>query len=110
MAGAAGLNCELAAGGGEKDAGRLCQALALVLDEGGVAAGGLTLEVVQARDDLVAARLRWHGAAGPVVQMEAMDGPLLPDWPERLAADLLRATPPPKMVVSDDSIFSVTVQ
>lgn len=95
MAGAAGLTCAPAAGGQAERAGRLCKALAAELETRAVPADGLTLEVVRARADLVVARLHRHGAAGPLVQMVAMDGPLLPDWPEKLAADLLRATPPP---------------
>lgn len=95
MAGAAGLTCEHAAGVDDKGAGRLCQAVAAALMEGALPVDGLTLEVVKARADLVAARLHRNGDAGPLVQVLAMDGPLQPDWPARLAADLLRAAPPP---------------
>jgi hypothetical protein len=95
MAGAAGLTCEHAAGVEAEGALRLCQAVAAALEDGAVPADGLTLEVVKARNDLVAARLHRRGEAGPLVQVLAMDAPLQPDWPARLAADLLRAIPPP---------------
>ena len=95
MAGAAGLTCVHSAGVEAEGAGLLCQAVAAALEAGAVPADGLTLEVVKARTDLVAARLRRDGEAGPLVQVLAMDGPLQPDWPVRMAADLLRAQPPP---------------
>ena len=95
MAGASGLNCERAEGAEPAAAATLCRALADALHDRAIAADGLTLEVTAAQAGLVAARLRWRGDKGPLVQVVAMDGPLLPDWPTRLAADLLQATPPP---------------
>lgn len=95
MAGASSLNCEHAEGAEPAAAATLCQALADALQDRTIPADGLTLEVTAARPGLVAARLRWRGEPGPLVQVVAMDGPLLPDWPARLAADLLQATPPP---------------
>ena len=92
---AAGLRCAQAAGAGQEEAGRLCQAFAAALADEALVVEGLRLDVVEARADLVAARVHRNGVMGPLVQSVAMDGPLLPDWPERMAADLVRAMPPP---------------
>lgn len=94
MAGASGLNCEHAEEAEPAAAATLCQALADALHDRALPSDGLTLEVTAAEAGLVAARLRWQGEAGPLVQVIAMDGPLLPDWPARLAADLLQTRPP----------------
>lgn len=94
MAGASSLNCEHAKGAEHAAAATLCQALADALQDRAIPAYGLSLEVTAAQPGLVAARLRWRGEQGPLVQVVAMDGPLLPDWPARLAADLLQVMPP----------------
>ena len=97
---AAGLRCDRTAEAGQDEAGqdeagRLCQAFAAALMDAALVAEGVRLDVVQVRADLVAARVHRNGEVGPLVQIVAMDGPLLPDWPERMAADLVRAMPPP---------------
>ena len=88
----AGPTCVVAPGADPSQAEALCAALRARIGE--VSA---VIEVVGAEAGRVMARLRWSGSGepGPVVEMMAVDGPLLPGWPARLAADLLRATPPP---------------
>lgn len=96
--GAGSLLCERAKGTDPALAEALCRAVAEALvAEAGEKAGekaALMLEITVARADLVAARWREAGGARPLVQMVAMDGPLQPNWPERMAADLIRALPP----------------
>ena len=100
--GAGSLLCERAKGTDPALAEALCRAVAEALvaeagEKAGEKAGAeaaLMLEIAVARADLVAARWREAGGAGPLVQMVAMDGPLQPNWPERMAVDLIRALPP----------------
>ncbi|NBE06458.1 hypothetical protein [Paragemmobacter ruber] len=95
----AGVTCAAAAGVDMPGADALCQAVGAILAGDGRAADetAAVVEVLLMRPERVVARLRWGAAAapGPEVEIMAMDGPLLPDWPERLASDLVRATPPP---------------
>ncbi len=95
----AGVTCAVAEGVDKAGAEVLCQAIGAVLTEDGRAVGATApvLDVLVTRPDRVVARLRWNATdvPGPEVEIMAVDGPLLPDWPERLASDLLRATPPP---------------
>lgn len=95
MAGANGLACTSAKDATTDSATMLCAAVTAALAASALPTDGLMVEVTAARSDFVAARLHRNGATGPLVQMVAMDGPLLADWPERMVADLLRSTPPP---------------
>lgn len=95
-AGPPGLRCERAEGADPAQAEALCQAVAAALEaEAGVGAGAaLMLEITVARPDLVAARWWRDGKAGLVMQVVAMDGPLMPDWAQQMARGLVRRVPP----------------
>lgn len=95
-AGPPGLRCERAEGADPAQAEALCRAVAAALEAeaGAGAAAALMLEITVARPDLVAARWWRDGKAGPVTQVVAMDGPLMPDWAQQMARGLVRRTPP----------------
>lgn len=95
-AGPPGLRCERAEGADPAQAEALCQAVAAALEAeaGAATAAALMLEITVARPDLVAARWWRDGKAGLVMQVVAMDGPLMPDWAQQMARGLVRRVPP----------------
>ncbi|NGQ92768.1 hypothetical protein G5V65_17890 [Rhodobacter sp. HX-7-19] len=97
-AGPPGLRCERAEGADPAQAEALCRAVAAALEAqaeaGAGAATALMLEISVARPDLVAARWWRDGKAGLVMQVVAMDGPLMPDWAQQMARGLVRRVPP----------------